>query len=29
VSRNHVGEHARLYKDYFHLTDLVFKEHMF
>ncbi|XP_071680111.1 uncharacterized protein [Lolium perenne] len=29
VSRNRVSGHARLYKDYFHLTDLVYKEQMF
>jgi hypothetical protein len=29
VLRNRVGGHVRLYKDYFHLTDPVYKKHMF
>jgi hypothetical protein len=29
VMRNQVGGHARLSKDYFDLTDPVYKEHMF
>jgi hypothetical protein len=28
VSRNRFNGHARLYKDYFHLTDLVYKEEL-
>lgn len=29
IKRNQVGGHVRLYNDYFHHIDLVYKEHMF
>jgi hypothetical protein len=29
VKQNQVGGNVWLYKDYFHITDLVYKEHMF